>query len=51
MLAGVCAGLAAYFGVEVRLVRIATVVLGLFTGPAVVIGYILLAVLVPEEPA
>jgi phage shock protein PspC (stress-responsive transcriptional regulator) len=51
MLAGVCGGLAAYFQMDPKLVRILTVVAGFVTGPAVVIGYIVAMVVVPEEDA
>jgi phage shock protein C len=50
-LAGVCGGLAEYLNVDSKLVRVATVVLGLMTGGAVVVGYVLLMVLVPEKGA
>ncbi|MCL6472757.1 MAG: PspC domain-containing protein [Firmicutes bacterium] len=51
MLAGVAGGLAEYFGVDISLVRLAFVVL-LFTplSPAVIIAYIIFAVVIPEEP-
>ena len=51
-IAGVCAGLAAYFGVKVSGVRIALVLLSIFGffGP-VVVAYIVLAVLLHPRPA
>ena len=50
-IAGVCAGLAAYFGVRVTGLRIALVLLSVFGffGP-VLVGYIVLAVLLHTKP-
>lgn len=47
MIAGVCAGLGAYFGVDPTIVRIIFVVLGLAGGPGVLL-YLILWVLVKE---
>jgi phage shock protein C len=49
VLAGVCGGLAEYYGSDPTAVRLVTVVLGLFTGivPMVVV-YIVAAIVVPE---
>lgn len=47
--AGVCAGIADYLGVDASLVRIAWVLLALAGGPGVLL-YIILAAIVPEEP-
>lgn len=49
-LAGVCAGLANYFGLDVTLVRIIYACATLFTAFAGGILYIILMVLMPEEP-
>ena len=50
-LAGVCAGLAQHFGVDVTLVRIGAVI-GLFLlGPFVPVGYVLTAWIAPTRPA
>ena len=48
MLAGVCAGLAAYFGVDVNLVRLAFGVFTVFWGLGALI-YVLAWVVLPEE--
>ena len=49
-IAGVCSGLAVYMGIDVLLVRILTLI-GLFmSGGSVFIAYILVWLLVPEEP-
>lgn len=49
MLAGVCAGIAGYFGLEVSLVRIGYVLLTLFTAFSGVLVYFILAVIIPQE--
>ena len=49
MLAGVCAGVADYFGVDVTLVRVLVVVLCLITGGAGVLAYLAAWVIIPEE--
>lgn len=48
--AGICAGLADYLGVDATLVRIAWVLFALAGGPGVLV-YIIMAAIVPEEPA
>ena len=48
MLAGVCAGLAGYFGVDVTLVRVITAVLAIMGG-AGVLAYLAAWVLIPAE--
>ena len=49
MLAGVCAGIADFFGLDVSLVRIATLVLILFGGLSIWV-YALLWIIVPKAP-
>lgn len=49
MLAGVCAGIAGYFGLEVSLVRVGYVLLTLFTAFCGVFVYFILAVIIPQE--
>lgn len=49
MLAGVCAGLAEYFGLETTLVRVAYVLLSLFTAFAGLLVYLVLWLLIPEK--
>lgn len=50
MLAGVCAGLAEYFGFNRRAVRLIVFVSGLFFLPFVLVSYLLLAILLPIKP-
>jgi phage shock protein C len=49
-LAGVCAGIADYFGWDVTLVRIAWVIATLVWSPVMIITYILMAWLVDPKP-
>ncbi len=49
MIAGVCAGIAEFFGLDISLVRIATLVLILFGGLSIWV-YILLWIIVPKAP-
>jgi phage shock protein C len=49
MIAGVCAGLAAYLGVDVTVVRVVAALTILLPGPSV-IAYLIAWLLMPEEP-
>jgi phage shock protein C len=49
MVAGVCGGLGAYFAIDPVIVRLAFVVVTL-AGGAGLLAYIVLAIVVPEEP-
>jgi phage shock protein C len=50
VLAGVCGGIAAYYGSDPTAVRLATLVLGLFTGvvPMTVL-YVIAAIVIPDQ--
>ncbi len=48
-IAGVCGGIAEYLGLDPTIVRLLWVLLALAGGPGVVL-YIIMAVVVPEEP-
>jgi phage shock protein PspC (stress-responsive transcriptional regulator) len=48
MVAGVCSGLAAYLRVDVTVLRVVVVLLTVLTGGALIIGYIVMALIVPE---
>lgn len=50
-IAGVCAGIADYFGVERRLVRLAAIVGLVFFFVPTFVTYLVLAVLLPKRPA
>ena len=51
MLAGICAGIANYFGVDVTLVRVGYLLLSLFSAgfPGLLL-YFILTLIIPEEP-
>lgn len=48
MLAGVCGGIAEYFGVDPTIVRLVAVFFALAGGPGIIF-YIILALIFPEE--
>lgn len=50
MVSGVCGGIAEYFGLDPTLVRVGWVILSVFTVGTGFIGYIVMAVIVPEAP-
>lgn len=50
MIAGVCGGLADYFKVDPTVMRLIAVLLLVFTGGAAFLAYIILWIVVPEEP-
>lgn len=50
MVAGVCAGLADYFGVDVTMIRVIVVALAFFTGGAGILAYLVAWAIIPEEP-
>jgi phage shock protein C len=49
MLAGVCAGIADYFGLDVTLVRVIVAVVSIITGGAGVLAYLAAWVIIPAE--
>ena len=49
MVAGVCAGVAEYFGVDVTLVRVIVAVLAVITGGAGILAYLVAWAIIPEE--
>jgi phage shock protein C len=49
MLAGVCAGIAGYFGIDVTLVRVIWAVVSVITGGAGVLAYLVAWALIPDE--
>jgi phage shock protein C len=51
MIAGVCAGLGAYSNIDPTVVRLAAVLLLFLTGPGIVVAYLIMALIIPEEPA
>jgi phage shock protein C len=49
MVAGVCAGAAEYFGIDVTLVRVIVAVVAVITGGAGVLAYLTAWVIIPEQ--
>ncbi|MGO9295835.1 MAG: PspC domain-containing protein [Streptosporangiaceae bacterium] len=49
MLAGVCAGVGSYFGIDANLVRLILAVITVFTGGFGVLAYLVAWVVIPEE--
>ncbi|WP_289074913.1 PspC domain-containing protein [uncultured Bacteroides sp.] len=49
MIAGVCAGLAEYFGLDTTLVRVGYALLTVFTAFSGVIVYLILMIVMPER--
>jgi phage shock protein C len=47
--AGVCAGIAEYFGMDVTLVRVIAAVIAVITGGAGVLAYLAAWAIIPEE--
>ena len=50
MIAGICGGLGEYFGIDSTLVRLIFVFGAIFTGSALFWAYIIMLIVVPEEP-
>lgn len=50
MLNGVCGGLAQYFNMDPTIVRLIVVAITFATGPGMLLAYLILAVIIPEEP-
>jgi len=50
MLAGVCAGLADYFGFNLKGLRLITAIGGVIFAPFVITSYVILAILLPKRP-
>jgi phage shock protein C len=51
LVAGVCAGIADYFGLSVRALRWVVIIGCFFAGPAIVLSYLAAAFLLPRKPA
>jgi phage shock protein C len=49
MVAGICAGVAEYFSVDVTLVRVIVAVIAVITGGAGVLAYLVAWAIIPEE--
>ena len=49
MLAGVCAGLANYLGMDPTVIRLIFVLLFFVSGPGILLAYLIMMIIVPEE--
>lgn len=49
MVAGICAGIARYFGADVTLVRVIVAAIAVITGGAGVLAYLVAWAIIPEE--
>jgi phage shock protein C len=50
MIAGVCAGIAEYFGFDATLTRVVIIVCALFFWPSIIVAYAILAFLLEKRP-
>jgi len=48
MIAGVCAGVGEYANLDPTVIRLIAVLLIFLTGPGVIVGYLIMALIVPE---
>jgi phage shock protein C len=51
MIAGVCGGLGEYSNVDPTLIRLMAVLLLFLTGPGIILAYLIMALIIPEQPA
>jgi phage shock protein PspC (stress-responsive transcriptional regulator) len=51
MFAGVCAGLADYMNMDPTVIRLIFVLLFFATGPGILLAYVIMMIIVPEEAA
>jgi phage shock protein PspC (stress-responsive transcriptional regulator) len=49
MIAGICAGIGEYANIDPTIVRLIAVILIFLTGPAAVVGYLVMALIIPEK--
>ena len=50
MIAGVCSGLGYYSNIDPTVIRLLAVLLLFLTGPGILVIYLIMAIIVPEEP-
>jgi len=51
MIAGVCAGIGEFSNMDPTIVRLAAVLLLFLSGGGMIIAYLIMALIIPEEPA
>ena len=49
MIAGICGGLGNYSNIDPTMIRLAAVLLLFLTGPGIVVAYIIMAIIIPDE--
>jgi len=49
MIAGVCAGLAEYLDIDPTVVRLIFILLFFVTGPGILLAYLIMAIIIPQE--
>ena len=49
MIAGICAGMGEFANIDPTIVRLIAVLLIFLTGPVVVVGYLVMALVIPEK--
>ena len=50
MIAGVCGGIGQYANIDPTVIRLITVLLFFVTGPAILLAYFIMMIVIPEEP-
>ncbi|HEX8990060.1 MAG TPA: PspC domain-containing protein [Anaerolineales bacterium] len=50
MIAGVCGGLGHYTNIDPTMIRLVAVLLLFLSGPAAIVSYLIMALIVPEQP-
>jgi phage shock protein PspC (stress-responsive transcriptional regulator) len=51
MIAGVCGGMGDYLNIDPTIIRLMAVLLFFMTGGGMIVAYLIMALIVPEEPA
>jgi phage shock protein C len=51
MIGGVCGGLGEYSNIDPTIIRLMTVLLAFLTGPGIIIAYLMMALIIPDELA
>lgn len=51
MIAGVCGGLGSFANIDPTVIRLIAVLLFFVTGPAILLAYFIMMIVIPEEPS
>lgn len=49
MIGGVCGGLGEYSNIDPTIIRLLTVLLVFVTGPGIIVAYLIMALIIPDE--